>query len=55
MVKPRVSWAVVDDDGSVWQFYSSEHNRNMRAARLTDDCLGYSGESYEILTSVVAP
>lgn len=40
----------VDDDGSVWQFYSSDHNRNMRAARLTDDCLGYSGESYEILT-----
>ena len=39
-----------DDDGSVWQVYSTDHNANMRADRLTDDCLGYTGESYEILT-----
>jgi len=40
----------VDDDGAVWQFFSTDHNRNMRASRLTDDCLGYTGESYQILT-----
>ena len=40
----------VDDDGSVWQFYSTDHNKNMRADRLTDDCLGYTGESHQILT-----
>ena len=39
-----------DEDGSVWHIYSTDHNRNMRADRLTDDCLGYTGESHEILT-----
>lgn len=38
-----------DDDGSVWQFYSSDGNLNLRINRLTDDCLGYTGESHEIL------
>lgn len=43
----------VDDDGSVWQFYSSDHNKDLRAVRLTDDCLGYSDESYVVLPGEV--
>ena len=43
-----------DDDGSVWHIYSTYHNRNMRADRLTDDCLDNAGESYDILTGEVA-
>ena len=39
----------VDDDGSAWQIYSADHNRNLRADRLTDDFLGYTGESHELL------
>lgn len=40
----------VDDDGSVWHIYSTDHNMNMRADRLTEDCLDCTDESYEILT-----
>ncbi len=40
----------VDEDGTVWHFYSTDSNKNMRADRLTEDCLNRAGESYEILT-----
>lgn len=39
----------VDDDGSAWHLYSSEHNSTLHLARLTDDYLDWTGEWYRIL------